>query len=54
MVYASEEAREYVLEKAEELQSTLEPQYPTLVKTMLPSHVSGGFWLVNRIRHLQL
>ncbi|XP_031376631.1 B3 domain-containing protein At5g42700 isoform X6 [Punica granatum] len=45
IVYASNEAREYALEQAEELQSTLGPQYPTLVKTMLPSHVSGGFWL---------
>ncbi|KAK3425488.1 B3 domain-containing protein At5g42700 [Eucalyptus grandis] len=45
LVYASAEAREYALEKAEQLQSTLEPQYPTLVKSMLPSHVSGGFWL---------
>ncbi|KAK4787317.1 hypothetical protein SAY86_011150 [Trapa natans] len=45
IMYASEEAREYTIEKAEELQSTLGPQCPTLVRTMLPSHVSGGFWL---------
>ncbi|XP_030547752.1 B3 domain-containing protein At5g42700-like [Rhodamnia argentea] len=45
LVYASAEAREYAIEKAEQLQSTLDPHYPTLVKPMLPSHVSGGFWL---------
>lgn len=48
LVYASAEAREYAIEKAEELQSTLVPHYPTLVKAMLPSHVSGGFWLVTK------
>lgn len=48
LVYASAEAREYAIEKAEQLQSTLEPHYPTLVKSMLPSHVSGGFWLVTK------
>lgn len=49
MVYASTEAREYAIEKAKELESTLEPHYPTLVKSMLPSHVSGCFWLVIEI-----
>ncbi|KAI3440341.1 Epimerase domain-containing protein [Psidium guajava] len=32
LVYASAEAREYAIEKAEQLQSTLEPHYPILVK----------------------
>ncbi|KAL0351986.1 UNVERIFIED_CONTAM: B3 domain-containing protein [Sesamum calycinum] len=44
-VYASDEARECAIKKAEELEATLGSDYPTFVKSMLPSHVSGGFWL---------
>ncbi|GJV44108.1 B3 domain-containing protein-like protein, partial [Tanacetum coccineum] len=44
-VYASDEDREYALGRADELHSTLEPGFPSFVKTMLQSHVSGGFWL---------
>ncbi|XP_061343152.1 B3 domain-containing protein At5g42700-like [Gastrolobium bilobum] len=44
-VYASQEAREEALEKADKLMSDLESKYPTFIKTMLQSHVSGGFWL---------
>ncbi|XP_071691748.1 B3 domain-containing protein At3g19184-like [Rutidosis leptorrhynchoides] len=44
-VYASYEDREYATGKAEELYSSLEPNYPSFVKPMLQSHVSGGFWL---------
>ncbi|KAI0495855.1 hypothetical protein KFK09_022162 [Dendrobium nobile] len=44
-VYASDEARDYATEKAEELQSQLDPKYPSFVKPMLISHVTGGFWL---------
>ncbi|XP_027356957.1 B3 domain-containing protein At5g42700 [Abrus precatorius] len=44
-VYASEEAREEALEKADELLSELQSEYPTFIKSMLQSHVSGGFWL---------
>ncbi|CAK9176995.1 unnamed protein product [Ilex paraguariensis] len=44
-VYASDEAREYATKKAEELESSLEADYPTFVKPMLQSHVTGGFWL---------
>uniref|UniRef100_A0A7C8YG24 Uncharacterized protein n=1 Tax=Opuntia streptacantha TaxID=393608 RepID=A0A7C8YG24_OPUST len=46
-VYATDEARAYALEKAEKLVSKLEEEgYPTLIRSMLPSHVTGGFWLV--------
>ncbi|KAI4375029.1 hypothetical protein MLD38_012947 [Melastoma candidum] len=45
LVSASAEAREYALGKAEELELSLGKLYPTLVRSMLPSHVSGGFWL---------
>ncbi|MCL7036120.1 hypothetical protein MKW94_021165, partial [Papaver nudicaule] len=31
--------------QAEEIQSSLDPKFPSFVKLMLPSHVSGGFWL---------
>ncbi|KAK8568157.1 hypothetical protein V6N13_106091 [Hibiscus sabdariffa] len=44
-VYASDEERAYATERAEHLESTLESQYPSFVKPMLQSHVTGGFWL---------
>ncbi|KAL3538884.1 hypothetical protein ACH5RR_002250 [Cinchona calisaya] len=44
-VYASDEDREYAIEKADELQSGLDPNFPSFVKPMLQSHVTGGFWL---------
>ncbi|KAL8513964.1 hypothetical protein ACS0TY_013179 [Phlomoides rotata] len=44
-VYASDEEREYAFKKAEEKESNLGCDYPTFVRSMLPSHVSGGFWL---------
>ena len=46
-VYASDEARVYAVERAEELQSGLETDFPSFVKPMLQSHVTGGFWLVS-------
>lgn len=45
-VYASDEARVEALDKAEKLQSELNSKHPIFIKTMLQSHVSGGFWLV--------
>ena len=47
-VYASDEARAEAMERAENLESGLGSDHPIFVKTMLPSHVSGGFWLVNK------
>ncbi|KAE9458727.1 hypothetical protein C3L33_09374, partial [Rhododendron williamsianum] len=44
-VYASDEARDWAISRAEELESGLEPDYPTFVKPMTQSHVTGGFWL---------
>ncbi|XP_062079530.1 B3 domain-containing protein At5g42700 [Humulus lupulus] len=44
-VYASDDARTNALERADKLLSELEPEYPAFVKTMLQSHVTGGFWL---------
>ncbi|KAK4481503.1 hypothetical protein RD792_012403 [Penstemon davidsonii] len=37
-VYASDESRECAMKKAEELESGLGSDYPTFVRTMLPSH----------------
>lgn len=45
-VYASDEAREYATRKAEEVEAGLDPKFPTMVKPMLQSHTTGGFWLV--------
>ncbi|KAK2660348.1 hypothetical protein Ddye_006881 [Dipteronia dyeriana] len=44
-VYASEEARAKAIEKAEKMELLLEPAYPIFIKSMLQSHVTGGFWL---------
>lgn len=33
--------------RAAEVQANLPCQFPSFVKYMLPSHVSGGFWLVS-------
>ncbi|KAF5787009.1 putative transcription factor B3-Domain family [Helianthus annuus] len=44
-VYASDEDREYATGRADELHSTLQSDFPSFVKPMLQSHVSGGFWL---------
>lgn len=46
-VYASDEARESAIQKAEKLESTLEGDHPSFIRSMLPSHVTGGFWLVS-------
>ncbi|KAH9610082.1 hypothetical protein KSS87_013196 [Heliosperma pusillum] len=45
-VYATDEARANAIEKAEQLVSKLEEDgFPTLVRPLLPSHVSSCFWL---------
>ncbi|GKV22502.1 hypothetical protein SLEP1_g32367 [Rubroshorea leprosula] len=44
-VYASDEVRTWAIERAEQLQSTLDQDAPSFVKPMFQSHVSGGFWL---------
>lgn len=35
------------MDRALEVQAKLAPEFPSFVKLMLPSHVTGGFWLVN-------
>ncbi|KAM7279066.1 hypothetical protein ACFE04_006200 [Oxalis oulophora] len=44
-VYASDKDRTHAIDKAEQLESTLGTDYPSFVRPMLPSHVTGGFWL---------
>ncbi|KAG9450920.1 hypothetical protein H6P81_010885 [Aristolochia fimbriata] len=44
-VYASDEARSFAIDKANEVQSKLGTKFPSFVKAMLQSHVTGGFWL---------
>ena len=47
---ATDEVREYAIEKAEKLCAKLDEEgFPTLIRPMLPSHVTGGFWLVHFI-----
>ncbi|OAY66041.1 B3 domain-containing protein, partial [Ananas comosus] len=44
-VYASDEERMYAETRAEEVEAELGSEFPTFVKPMLQSHVTGGFWL---------
>jgi len=46
-VYASDEARAYAIEKAQEVEAELGTTHPSFVKPMLQSHTTGGFWLVS-------
>jgi hypothetical protein len=45
-VYASDEVRIYAIHRADQIQSSLGADFPSFVKPMLQSHVTGGFWLV--------
>ncbi|CAN4107712.1 unnamed protein product [Withania somnifera] len=45
LVYATDEDRQYDIEGAEQLQSDFDADFPSSVKTMLQSHVTGEFWL---------
>lgn len=44
-VYAADEDRQYAIGRAEQLQSEFDADFPSFVKPMLQSHVTGGFWL---------
>ncbi|CAK9181251.1 unnamed protein product [Ilex paraguariensis] len=43
--YDCGEAKSSAMERAQEVQANLPSKFPSLVKSMLPSHVTGGFWL---------
>jgi len=49
-VYVSEEIRDEAISRANKFQDELGSGYPSFVKSMLQSHVSGGFWLVSNFR----
>ncbi|KAF6158027.1 hypothetical protein GIB67_014821 [Kingdonia uniflora] len=40
-----DKAKPCAIEQAEEVQRKLNPNYPSFVKAMFPSNVSGSFWL---------
>ncbi|XP_031736501.1 B3 domain-containing protein At5g42700 isoform X2 [Cucumis sativus] len=48
-VYASDEARKEAFERAEQLQSGLEPNYPSFIKSMLQSHGLPSHFCKNRL-----
>lgn len=56
-LYDNEEVKNAVMEQANDIQANLDPQFPSFIKFMLRSHVTGGFWLVNcflsMLSHLQ-
>ncbi|XWS54818.1 hypothetical protein CRYUN_Cryun10bG0121900 [Craigia yunnanensis] len=44
-LYENAELKSAVMERALEVQANLSSDFPNLIKYMLPSHVTGGFWL---------
>lgn len=46
---ASYEDRVQAIKSAEKLQSNLQSEYPSFVKSMVRSHVYSCFWLVSAI-----
>ncbi|XP_017970339.1 PREDICTED: B3 domain-containing protein Os01g0234100 [Theobroma cacao] len=44
-MYENDEVKSAVTERAVEVQTNLSSEFPSLIKYMLPSHVTGGFWL---------
>ncbi|KAJ8766632.1 hypothetical protein K2173_001152 [Erythroxylum novogranatense] len=43
--YSNDQVKSAVSKQAQEVQASLSPQFPSMIKCMLPSHVTGGFWL---------
>ncbi|XP_021296244.1 B3 domain-containing protein Os01g0234100-like [Herrania umbratica] len=44
-MYENDEVKSALMERAVEVQANLSSEFPSLIKYMLPSHVTGGFWL---------
>ncbi|XVE93350.1 hypothetical protein REPUB_Repub01dG0184300 [Reevesia pubescens] len=44
-LYDNAEVKSAVMERAMEVQANLSSEFPSVIKYMLPSHVTGGFWL---------
>ena len=46
-IYNDRQSRSIVMAQAKEVQAKLPPGFPSFIKVMLPSHITGGFWLVS-------
>ncbi|CAL1358212.1 unnamed protein product [Linum trigynum] len=44
-VYVNGEVKNAVMKRAQEIEASLPRNFPTMIKIMLPSQISGGFWL---------
>ncbi|CAK7348001.1 unnamed protein product [Dovyalis caffra] len=44
-LYNNADVKSSVMKRVEEIIANLAPRFPSMIKCMLPSHVSGGFWL---------
>ncbi|XP_050204250.1 B3 domain-containing protein Os01g0234100-like [Mercurialis annua] len=44
-VYDNNEVKNWVMQRAKDVEANLPPKFPSMIKCMLPSHVAGGFWL---------
>ncbi|XP_021832684.1 B3 domain-containing protein Os01g0234100-like [Prunus avium] len=44
-LYDSSQAQSSVMARAKEVEASLDPKFPVLLKVMMPSHVTGGFCL---------
>lgn len=51
-VYDTSKSQLSVMERAKAVEASLAPEFPRLIKVMLPSHVTGGFWLVSSTHFL--
>lgn len=38
--------------RAEEVQSNLDPEFPSFVKVLVRSHVSSCFWMVSAVKNI--
>lgn len=43
----------FAMKRAKEVRAKLDPRFPSFLKLMLRSHVSGGFWLVSVFKYQQ-
>ncbi|CAK7348000.1 unnamed protein product [Dovyalis caffra] len=44
-LYDNADVKSAIMKRVEEIIANLAPRFPSMIKCMLPSHVSGGFWL---------
>lgn len=46
-LYDNDEVMSDVMKRAREVQANLAPEFPSIIKHMQPSHVTGGFCMVD-------